>query len=176
MLPRSGRRSRERGFTLVEMMVVVAIISILSALIISVNSRTYGASAANVSDQINSALGMAKMRAVSTRRIQEVEIKPQEIRIWQSTTTGFVTPVSYAFVERIVIPSGVTIWDVRATLYPNPGSLTPTKNTSLDYMMLFKPDGSSTGGTTFVTDAQNVKTWRVITYRATGSSYARETW
>ena len=42
--------------------------------------------------------------------------------------------------------------------------------------MTFKPDGSSTGGTIFITDMQHNKEYRVLVYRITGSAYARQSW
>ena len=44
-LPANDMKASQRGFASIELMVVVAIIAILSALVIGVNKRTYGASA-----------------------------------------------------------------------------------------------------------------------------------
>ena len=174
-------RRSQRGFTLVELMVVVAIIAILSALLVSVSGRTYGQSSNTVSDQIMSEMNLAKMRAVSTRSIHWVNVTKDGITMWAATTTGFSanpSALTYELVERVRIPEGVVIWDTSTTACAaSPCSGAPTAaNASLDADFYFKPDGSSSGGTVFVTDNQGVKKHRVVVYSITGSSYARENW
>jgi len=78
------RRSAQRGFTLVELMVVVAIIAILGGLLISASSRPVGASARNTSEQLVSTINFAKLRAAATRRIHRIQIEPQRVSVWCS--------------------------------------------------------------------------------------------
>jgi hypothetical protein len=40
----------------------------------------------------------------------------------------------------------------------------------------FKPDGSSTGGTIYLTDPQTSSKHRIFVFRVTGNSLAREGW
>ena len=164
-----------RGFTLVELMVVIAIIAVLSVLVISVNGTAYGANATSAGDQLNSAFNFAKLRAISMRRYTRVEVKTKTATVWQSSQTGLVTPTSWQFVQTFTIPTGASVWDGSTTVYASSGA-TVSQNASVDFMVDFKPDGSSTGGTVFVTDRANAHSTRVLVYRATGSSYARADW
>lgn len=176
----------QRGFTLMELMVVVAIIAILSSLVVTVMPRTYGASAESVSNQVVSYANLARMRAVSTRHYHRLEVLPTGINLWQWSDSGMTVPGGscstspkithcWQLVQSMGFGGGTTAWDVSTTVYPSSGTAV-TQNTGLDTDILFRPDGSSTGGTIFVTDRQGAKRWRVLVYRATGSSYAREAW
>jgi len=170
------RRTAQRGFTLIELMVVVAIIAILSAMIISVNKRTYGASANAVADQLVSNASMAKMRAVSTRRWHRLVITPKAATLWQATTVGVTpAPTAWGLVQATNFGGGTTIWDCSTTVSAGTGT-SVTQNTSLSFNLDFSPDGSSTGATCFVTDDRQGHKWRVIVYKATGGSYDREQW
>lgn len=170
-------RQTQRGFTLIELMVVVAIIAIISALVIGVNSRTYGAGAQSVADQVTSDANLARMRAVSTRRWHRLEVTSNMLKLWQSSVTGLSTPTTWQLVQTTNFPTGgATVWDVSGTVYYNAGVASISQNTSVDYNIDFSPDGSSTGGTVFVTDNKGAHKWRVILYKSTGTAYDRESW
>lgn len=170
---------KQRGFSLVELMVVVAIVAILSSVMFGLAARPYNANAQNMSDQIVSTLNFAKMRAVSTRRIHYVQVTPAYIAVWESKNTGFATctntnpDLCWNYVQKLSIPNGVKIYDVNASVLTSTGT-TVTANASLDYALKFKPDGSSTGGTIFIADSR--KYYRILIYTATGGVRARETW
>ena len=185
MIQRRGAQSgRERGVTLIELMVVVAIIAVFAALMFGVNSQTYGASATNVADQLTTDLNVCKMRAVSTRRWHRCELTPTTMTMWQWSKTGMTVPaatdLTYVYQQVSVdnVPSGVTIWDGNTTVcITGPCGAAPTvANSSLVFDFDFRPDGSSTGGTIYVSDPGKNKQYRVVVYRSTGSSYARNSW
>jgi len=178
------RRQPQRGVTLMELMVVVVIIAVFAALMFGVNSQTYGASATNVADQLTTDLNVCKMRAVSTRRWHRCELTPTTMTMWQWSKTGMTIPaatdLTYIWQQVSVdnVPTGVTVWDGSTTVcITGPCGAAPTvANSTLVFDFDFRPDGSSTGGTIYVSDPGKNKQYRVVVYKSTGSSYARNSW
>jgi prepilin-type N-terminal cleavage/methylation domain-containing protein len=195
-------RGSHKGFTLVELMIVIAIIAILSAIMVGLNSQTYGASSMNTADELVASLQLCKMRAVSTRRYHRCEISApavpgstsQTLTIAQWSSTGMLKPPTgsiaatssgsgsgtstWQLVQTVTVGVGIGVWDASATACAvSPCSDAPTApNSALLFDIDFRPDGSSTGGTLYVSDPAKNKVYRVVVYTATGSSYARNSW
>lgn len=164
---------RERGFTLIELMTVVALVAILATLALGIGKNE--GNPRSGATQIASALGLARARAIATRKIHRVQIEPTTVSIWQATTTGFRAPTAYDQVQATGLGPAVIAANGSTTIQVAAGA-SVTVNGSLVFSIDFKPDGSSTGGTVFVTGSSRDDPYRVVVYRATGSSYVREGW
>ncbi len=175
-------RRLQRGFTLIEMMVVVAIIAIFCLVVFDLTTQTYGANPDSFSDQLASQINFARMRAVSTRHAHQVKYDPatKKVIISVGDKIGMTPPTTFAEIQETDIPNGIVIWSATAGAVVSTG-LTPAQNTGLPLTIQINPDGTSTlpspgGATIYITDPQQRRKFRVLVYQLTGSAYARPLW
>ncbi len=178
---------RQRGFTLIEMMTVLAIVAILTVGFASMASPGQG-NPRTSSEEVSGMLQFARLRAESQRVIHRVRFEStQVVSIWESVVSaanptpvvGFATPVQYALVQQLTLPGNAFLFAADPATLAGSGNV-PVLNANLPFDITFKPDGSSTGGTVFFSDQSQATLsspgFRVFVYKATGGALAREVW
>jgi prepilin-type N-terminal cleavage/methylation domain-containing protein/prepilin-type processing-associated H-X9-DG protein len=115
------RRRSKAGFTLVELLVVISIISILASMLLPV-------------------LGMARLRVQSTQCLNNQRQIHQALLLYAGDNTGFLPPVSIPYAELPVGSVGNNGW--QSVMFP----YLPNRSSTLTNMVFVCPTAATTFG------------------------------
>lgn len=159
-------------------MVVVAMIAILATMAIAYS----GENRANLrafSEDLVGQMETARIRSTSTRKWNRVwfDVDNFRVEVDQATVAGMAEPEDdeWEVVAKLEIPKTVTVYAFSTTVDVVEGN-SPTEGGGLDDYIVFKPDGTSNGGTIYIEDSGHSRPMRILVYRATGTAFPKEHW
>lgn len=190
MPTRSNRTRANAGFTLVELMVVVALIGITAALgSIYLNSDKRGRTAEGFAEKVAGLFEVAQQRAIATQKRQRLIIEADNISQWEHDVTG-LGPVSadetdFGFVYETFVKGTSYVNATNADIHLEPNDGLPGDGDGLPLRIDLLPDGRvrsaapatfyETGWTVFIGDGDD-RRYRVILFGMTGTTAVYDNW
>jgi len=165
----------QRGFTLVEMAVVIAIVGVLATLAVSANPEDQ-ATSEGFADQLVSDLDQIRLSAMSTRRWHRLTLEAGRGTVDEATTIGMAAPSDYDVVSQFTAPRRILIDSVLDGTQVDPTGDSPGAGEGFDLEILFAPDGTSSARTIYISDVRGRSTARVAIFGATGLARAYPGW
>lgn len=161
-------------------MATVAIVGVLTTVaVLQLRPSEYSGSVKGYADEIVALGDQARMRALSSQKIQRLQFEQQAVYHLQSKTTGLVEPTDedgWEELGQIIAPSSIRIASTSNRVHLQPGDQVPGNGAGIGATIEFSPDGSARAITVFVTDAGARQRARVAFYGATGTARVFEGW
>jgi prepilin-type N-terminal cleavage/methylation domain-containing protein len=168
-------KSGERGFTLVEMMVVVAIIGVVSILAVQTPEED-DATVDGVAAQVQTELDQSRLRSIANHQWQRMIVSGKTVTFQIGNTIGMVPPTTWTLDRALTIPSNVQLVAIGSTSAIDPLGAAPSVGTGFTDGVTFAPDGSSVSRTIYFSDARGQSPTRVVVFATTGTTLTRSGW
>jgi prepilin-type N-terminal cleavage/methylation domain-containing protein len=170
------RRMRSRGFTLVELMIVVAIMGVMgSVAMYALAASTSHQGAASLARSLQLAAQRARTEAVSDHRQRRLSCTAGGCSHQIATTSGMGSVTFQPAGSELAVGKHARIWNLTDTTdvaIDNSGSAMAGTRT-----LTFFPDGSATRATIYVNDsARGTTRYKVYVYAGTGMARLVSNW
>jgi prepilin-type N-terminal cleavage/methylation domain-containing protein len=167
---------RQSGFTIVELAVVLAIVGILAVMASGVGDDDR-ANTSGYADQFSAQLDETRMKAQSSRRWIRVLLRADgaSADIEQSVSTGMGVPAAFEKIGGFNAAKRVRWASYNPIPLNGPGN-SVTEGAGLAAEILFRPDGTTNGGTVFLADPGNENLVRIVIFPATAFARIYKGW
>lgn len=165
----------QRGFTLVEMAVVIAIVGVLATLAVSANPEDQ-ATSDGFADQLVSDLDQIRLSAMATRRWHRLTLEAGRGTVDEATTIGMGAPTDFETTSIITPPHRILFDSILDGTQVDATGDSPGTGEGFDLEILFAPDGTSSARTIYISDVRGRSTARVAIFGATGLARAYPGW